>query len=89
MPSGSPHHRWTLVSRVMVGVLSLLALGGIVVALASFAYGRSAARQAFDPLLVGAAQDIAESISISQGEPVIELPVSAFGLLSLAIVGCR
>jgi two-component system sensor histidine kinase TctE len=84
MPSGSPHHRWTLVSRVMVGVLSLLALGGIVVALASFAYGRSAARQAFDPLLVGAAQDIAESISISQGEPVIELPVSAFGLLSLA-----
>jgi len=84
MPSGSPHHRWTLVSRVMVGVLSLLALGGVVVALASFAYGRSAARQAFDPLLVGAAQDIAESISISDGAPVIDLPVSAFGLLSLA-----
>ena len=29
MPSGSPHHRWTLVSRVKVGVLSLLALGGV------------------------------------------------------------
>ncbi|MFZ3584067.1 sensor histidine kinase [Loktanella sp. DJP18] len=80
----SPHHRWTLVSRVMVGVLSLLALGGIVVAFAAFAYGRSAARQAFDPLLVGAAQDIAESISIGDEGPVIDLPVSAFGLLSLA-----
>ena len=84
MARRSPHHRWTLVSRVMVGVLSLLALGGIVVAFAAFAYGRSAARQAFDPLLVGAAQDIAESISIGDDGPVIDLPVSAFGLLSLA-----
>lgn len=70
--------------RVMVGVLSLLVVGGIVVAFAAFAYGRSAARQAFDPLLVGAAQDIAESISIGDAGPVIDLPVSAFSLLSLA-----
>ncbi len=80
----APRAPRTLLSRVMFGVLSLLALGGVVVAIASFAYGRSAARQAFDPLLVGAAQDIAESISIFDGAPLIELPVSAFGLLSLA-----
>lgn len=76
--------RGTLLSRVMTGVLTLLALGGFVVAIAAFAYGRSAARQAFDPLLLGAAQDIAESISISDGAPVVDLPVSAFALLSLA-----
>ena len=71
-------------ARVTVGVLSLLVLGGIVVAFAAFAYGRSAARQAFDPLLVGAAQDIAESIAVDDDGPVIDLPVSAFALLSLA-----
>ena len=84
MARRSPHHRWTLIRRVTVGVLSLLVLGGIVVAFAAFAYGRSAARQAFDPLLVGAAQDIAESISVGDDGPVIDLPVSAFALLSLA-----
>tara|TARA_R110002033_G_scaffold103901_1_gene151488 strand:- start:6685 stop:8073 length:1389 start_codon:yes stop_codon:yes gene_type:complete len=74
----------TLLARVMIGVLSLLALGGVVVAIATFEYGRSAARQSFDRLLVGAAQDIAESISISDGAPLVDLPVSAFSLLSLA-----
>ena len=33
---------------------------------------------------MGAAQDIAESISISDGAPLVDLPVSAFSLLSLA-----
>ena len=69
----------------MIGVLSLLVVGGIIVAVASFAYGRQAARQAYDRLLVGAAQDIAESISIIDGAPVADLPLSAFGLLGLAL----
>ena len=74
----------SLLSRVMTGVLSLLAIGGVVVAIAAFAYGKSAARQAFDRLLVGAAQDIAESINIVNGAPLADIPVSAFSLLSLA-----
>ncbi|CUH82042.1 sensor histidine kinase [Tropicibacter naphthalenivorans] len=74
----------TLLARVMLGVLSLLAMGGVVVSLAAFAYGQNAAQQAFDRLLVGAAQDIAESVNIVGGVPVADIPVSAFGLLSLA-----
>ncbi|MGR3562415.1 MAG: sensor histidine kinase [Heliomarina sp.] len=74
----------SLLSRVMVGVLSLLAIGGCVITLAAFAYGRNAARQAYDRLLLGAAQDIAESVDIRSGAPVVDIPVSAFGLLALA-----
>ncbi|ALI56750.1 sensor histidine kinase [Celeribacter marinus] len=74
----------TLLSRVMGGVLSLLAMGGVVVMLASFAYGKNAARQSFDRLLVGAASDIAESINVVDGTPVADIPVSAFGLLAFA-----
>ncbi|GAA3868468.1 sensor histidine kinase [Celeribacter arenosi] len=74
----------TLLSRVMGGVLSLLAAGGILVTIAAFAYGKSAARQSFDRILLGAANDIAESINIVDGVPVADIPVSAFGLLSLA-----
>ncbi|KJZ18054.1 histidine kinase [Loktanella sp. S4079] len=75
----------SLLSRVMIGVLSLLAVGGCVVLLASFAYGKNAARQAYDRLLIGAANDIAESINIIDGAAVADIPVSAFGLLSLAL----
>ena len=39
----------------------------------------------YDRLLVGAAQDIAESTKIVNGAPVVDLPVSAFSLLSLAL----
>ena len=75
----------SLLSRVMIGVLSLLAVGGCVVTLAAFAYGRNAAQQAYDRLLVGAARDIAESIDIIDASPVADIPVSAFGLLALAV----
>lgn len=72
-------------ARVMFGVLALLAAGGLIVAAASLAYGKQAAQQSYDRLLLGAAQDIAESTKISAGEPIVALPVSAFSLLSLAL----
>ncbi|PRY75508.1 two-component system sensor histidine kinase TctE [Yoonia maritima] len=75
----------SLLSRVMIGVLSLLAIGGCIVSLAAFAYGKNAARQSYDRLLVGAANDIAESINIIDGAAIADIPVSAFGLLSLAL----
>ncbi|MBW6419699.1 sensor histidine kinase [Celeribacter sp. PS-C1] len=74
----------SLLSRVMAGVLSLLAIGGILITIAAFAYGRNAARQSFDRILLGAANDISETIYILEGRPVAEISVSAFGLLALA-----
>lgn len=81
---GLDHAQRSLSSRVVIGVLSLLLVGGLVVAIASFAYGRQAAREAYDRLLLGAANDIAESITVIRGTPVADLPVTAFQLLALA-----
>jgi len=69
----------------MLGVLALLMAGGVIVAIASLAYGKQAARQSYDRLLLGAANDIAESTKIVNGAPIVDLPVSAFSLLSLAL----
>ncbi|SLN50453.1 Sensor protein BasS [Aquimixticola soesokkakensis] len=74
----------SLAARVATGVLGLLAAGGVIVAIAAFAYGRQAAREAYDRLLLGAAGDIAETVSIIDGAPSVDLPVSAFQLLALA-----
>ncbi|MFU1479451.1 sensor histidine kinase N-terminal domain-containing protein [Roseovarius sp. C7] len=70
--------------RLGVALVLVLAIGGVAVSLAAYAYGRSAAQQSFDRLLIGAANQIAGSLSLRDGEVVVDLPVSAFELLSLA-----
>lgn len=84
-PQNTVLFRHSLLARVMSGVLALLLAGGVIVAIASLAYGKQAARQSYDRLLLGAAQDIAESTKIVNGAPIVDLPVSAFSLLSLAL----
>jgi two-component system sensor histidine kinase TctE len=74
----------SLTARVAFGIAFLLIFGGVIVSIAAFAYGREAARSAYDRLLLGAATGIASSITVQDGRPVIELPVSAFELLALA-----
>lgn len=76
-----PH---SLTARVLSAVVLILVLGGLLVALSIWANGRLAARQAYDRLLLGAASDIAESVRIQDGAPVVDLPVSAFQLLAQA-----
>ena len=74
----------SLTARVALGIALLLLIGGVIVSIAAFAYGREAARSAYDRLLLGAANDIASAITVQHGQPVIELPVSAFELLAFA-----
>lgn len=74
----------SLTARLAIGLSALLIVGGFVLSIAAFAYGRVAAQDAFDRLLVGAANTIASTISISDGALVVELPQSAFDLLALA-----
>ncbi|MBN7787704.1 sensor histidine kinase N-terminal domain-containing protein [Ponticoccus gilvus] len=62
----------------------ILVLGGVLVAASTWWNGRQAARQAYDRILLGAASDIAESIRIQDGAPLVVLPVSAFELLAQA-----
>lgn len=68
-------------------VLSVgLVLAGIAVALAAAAWswGRTAADETYDRLLIGAALQIAEAIAVEDGKPVVDLPISAFEMLALA-----
>lgn len=74
----------SLTARVALGVTLLLLFGGVIVSIAAFAYGREAARSAYDRLLLGAANDIAAAITVQDGAPLVELPVPAFQLLALA-----
>ncbi|WP_422071251.1 sensor histidine kinase [Tranquillimonas rosea] len=82
--AATPRTTLSLKSRVAVAVAAVVLVGGVIVLVAALAYGRHAAREAYDRLLVGAASDIAESITIRDGQPVVDMPVSAFELLSLA-----
>lgn len=74
----------SLTGRLATTLALVFALGGLAVALAAFAYGRHAAQQSYDRLLIGAANQIAESITIHDGQVLVDLPVAAFQLLSLA-----
>lgn len=80
----APRTTLSLQARIALAIGSVVAVGGILVLIAALAYGRHAAREAFDRLLVGAASDIAESITIRDGAPIVDMPVSAFELLALA-----
>ena len=84
MPRAEARPTLSITARMVIGLGLLLLVGGAVLSAAAFAYGRAAARDAFDRLLVGAATDIAASISIVDGAPHVDLPLAAFELLALA-----
>ncbi|SIN84610.1 sensor histidine kinase [Vannielia litorea] len=84
MAEPRPPRRPSLTSRVLGTVLAILLVGGLLVAGSIWWNTRAAARQGYDRILFGAASDIAESIRIQQGRPLVDLPVSAFELLAQA-----
>ncbi len=51
---------------------------------AAWYYAETAANKAYDRLLVGAALQMAESLSVEDGTLTVRLPTSAFELLGLA-----
>lgn len=82
-----PHrdaHTASLALRLALSFALVLLLGGTALALSAFAYGRQAAQRAYDQLLIGAADQIAGSISVHGGAVVVDIPASAFDLLALA-----
>lgn len=74
----------SLTLRLALTLTLLLAAGGAAVAVAAIAYGRGAAEQSFDRLLIGAANQIAEALTLQDGEISVDIPVAAFELLALA-----
>jgi two-component system, OmpR family, sensor histidine kinase TctE len=80
----APGRTLSLAARFTAALALILLAGGVAVALAALAYGRHAAQEAFDRLLLGAANQIAGAISLRDGRILVDLPRSAFELLALA-----
>jgi len=79
--------RWPTVSlktRVALAMAAVLLVGGVVVLVTALAYGRQAARDSFDRLLLGAAGNIAASITVRDGAVLVDIPMATFDLLALA-----
>lgn len=79
-----PRRVFSLTLRLAAWLAAVLGAGAVVVSIAAYLYGQRAAQRSYDRLLIGAANQIAESVSVRDGEVMVDLPVSAFQLLSLA-----
>lgn len=81
-PSTNPRQSVAVrLGLAMAVILAVVLLGTIF---AANKYGQDAADETFDRLLRGAALQIAERILVTDGHANVDLPVSAFELLSLA-----
>lgn len=74
----------SIAARLGLVLALLLAIGAGLIATLAFAYGRDAAQQAYDRLLLGAARQIADAAAPLDGRVVVDLPHSAFELLALS-----
>ncbi|MGV8984824.1 MAG: sensor histidine kinase [Cypionkella sp.] len=79
-----PPRSVSLTLRLAVALTLLLAAGGAAVAVAAIAYGKNAAQQSYDRLLIGAARQIAEALTLQDGALYVDIPAAAFELLALA-----
>ena len=69
----------------LIGSLSIaLTLGSIMLAIAAYNYAQTAADDAYDRLLIGAARQIAETITADNGRLVVDVPLSALETLSIS-----
>lgn len=76
--------RQSIAFRLGLAMSVILVAVVLATIVAAGSYGRAAADETFDRLLRGAALQIAERVSVTDGQAQVDLPVSAFELLSLA-----
>lgn len=74
----------SLFFRLLVSISIVLAFGAAVLMSAAWYSAQKAADETYDKLLLGAAYQIADAITVQNGQAEIELPVSAFELLALS-----
>jgi two-component system, OmpR family, sensor histidine kinase TctE len=72
----------SLFTRLIVLISLVLMAGAAALTTAAWYYARAAANDAYDRLLVGAAYQMAEAVTVQGGTLTVELPVSAFELLA-------
>lgn len=76
--------RSSLFLRLMAAISAVLLCGAALLAYAASNYAARAAQNAYDRLLVGAAEQIRETLRVEDGEITTDIPVSAFVALSLS-----
>lgn len=76
--------RPSIALRLTLAVAAILLLAASVALWSAWRYGIQAANEAYDRLLTGASLQIAERVAVVDGEVLVDLPSSAFELLSLA-----
>ena len=74
----------SLFLRLMAGISAVLVGGAALLAYAASNYADRAAQNAYDRLLVGAAEQIRETLRVEDGAITTDIPVSAFVALSLS-----
>ena len=74
----------SLFRRLVLAIGTVLAAIAVVLVAAAWTWGRTAADEAYDRLLIGAALQIAEAVAVEEDRLVVDLPVAAFEMLALA-----
>lgn len=74
----------SLFLRLMAAISAVLVAGAALLAYAASNYAKRAAENAYDRLLVGAAEQIRETLRIEDGAITTDIPVSAFVALSVS-----
>lgn len=72
----------SLYARVVIRLSLLLSVTGVALILGAWLYARVAAEEAYDRVLIGSALQIAENTWVRNGVLNVDLPVSAFSVLS-------
>lgn len=74
----------SLFTRLAVTIALVLAVGAAGLTSLAWYSARTAADEAYDRLLVGAVLQIAEALTVQNGEVTVDLPISAFEMLALS-----
>jgi two-component system sensor histidine kinase TctE len=74
----------SLFARLVVFISLILGIGAALLMSAAWYYAHIAAEDAYDRLLVGAALQIADNLSVQEGALIVNLPAPAFEMLGLA-----
>ena len=80
MAGKTPSLFWRLTTAISLGLL----LGAGILAYAAYNYAHTAADDAYDRLLLGAASQIGETIRVEDQAITTDIPVSAFETLSVS-----
>jgi len=74
----------SLFARLAILISAILGAGAALLMSAAWYHANTAAKDAYDRLLLGAALQISDNLTVQEGELIVNLPTPAFEMLGLA-----